>query len=105
MSTQTPQLRTGEQLASTGCTVKVVVVRAPSDATPQITCGGAPLGPVAEVTQPPAGGAAPQTQIGKRYVNADDTVELLCTSSGSGELACDGTAMTLKAAKSLPASD
>jgi hypothetical protein len=52
---------------------------------------------------PPAPGAA--TLIGKRYVDATETVELLCTSSGTGQLTCDGVAMTLKAAKSLPASD
>jgi hypothetical protein len=32
-------------------------------------------------------------------------VGVLCTSSGVGELACDGVAMTLKAARPLPASD
>lgn len=33
---------------------------------------------------PPGSGAA--TLIGKRYVDEADTVELLCTSSGAGEL-------------------
>ena len=51
----------------------------------------------------PAPGAT--TLIGKRYVDATETVELLCTSSGTGALSCDGTEMVLKAAKPLPASD
>ncbi|MBB4774880.1 hypothetical protein F4557_003298 [Actinomadura catellatispora] len=38
-------------------------------------------------------------------MNAAETLELLCTSSGTGELSCDGTPMALKAAKPLPASD
>jgi hypothetical protein len=52
---------------------------------------------------PPVPGAA--TLIGKRYVDATETVELLCTSSGTGALSCDGAEMVLKAAKPLPASD
>ncbi|MGA4788956.1 hypothetical protein [Nocardia sp. AB354] len=98
-------LRPGEQLASTVCGTKVVVVRAPADASPVLTCGGSPLVPAASA--PPAAPAAaePVTLIGKRYVDAADSVELLCTSSGSGELRCDGTPMTIKAAKALPASD
>jgi hypothetical protein len=53
----------------------------------------------------PAAEATGATLIGKRYVDATETVELLCTSSGSGALSCDGTPMTVKAAKPLPASD
>ncbi|GAA0566613.1 hypothetical protein GCM10009546_31260 [Actinomadura livida] len=60
--------------------------------------------PPAEPPAPPPGGEA-ATLIGERYVNAAETLELLCTSSGTGELSCDGTPMALKAAKPLPASD
>ena len=60
---------------------------------------GAPMGK----PTPPAPGAV--TLIGKRYVDASETVELLCTSSGAGQLTCDGVQMTLKVAKPLPASD
>jgi hypothetical protein len=49
--------------------------------------------------------ADPATLIGKRYVDASDSLELLCTYSGKGELSCDGVPMTLKSAKPLPASD
>lgn len=45
------------------------------------------------------------TTIGKRYVDATGTLELLCTASGAGELTCDGAPMTIKTAKPLPASD
>src|SRR4051812_39764662 len=100
-----PILRPGDQLASTVCTTRVVVVRAPAEGNPQISCGGSPMVPAASAPAAPAGGGVPVTLIGKRYVDAADTVEVLCTSSGAGELACDGVAMTLKAAKPLPASD
>jgi len=95
-------LRVGEQLASTVCTTRVVVVRAAANG--ELACGGSPMVPAASAPAAPAGGEA-ATLIGKRYVNADDTLEVLCTSSGSGELTCDGVPMTLKAAKPLPASD
>jgi hypothetical protein len=98
-------LRPGEQLASTVCSTRVVVVKVPAGAHPEIACGGAPMAPAATVAPAKPAGAAAVTLIGKRYVDAAEAVELLCTSSGTGELSCDGVPMTLKAAKALPASD
>jgi hypothetical protein len=95
----------GDQLASTVCTTRVVVVRVPGDRSPLIECGGSTMvtGTPAAKPAPPAPGAV--TLIGKRYVDATETVELLCTSSGVGQLTCDGVEMVIKAAKPLPASD
>jgi hypothetical protein len=45
------------------------------------------------------------TQIGKRYVDDGDTIQLLCTKAGQGTLALDGSPLQLQAAKPLPASD
>jgi hypothetical protein len=110
-------LRPGDQLASTVCSARVVVVRAPSGARPVIACGGSPMVAANGVPRPPAprpsssaGGehaepAEPATLIGKRYVDADETLELLCVSSGSGALSFEGAPMQVKAAKPLPASD
>ena len=105
MTTPALSPRMGDQLASTVCTTRVVVVRVPSGGRPVIECGGSPMvtGAPAAKPAPPAPGAT--TLIGKRYVDATETVELLCTSSGTGQLTCDGVAMTLKTAKPLPASD
>lgn len=98
-------LRAGEQLASTVCTTRVVVVRAPSGGAVTLECGGGPM--IAATGSRPTGGPVKDavTMLGKRYVNADQTVEVLCTVPGIGELSCDGVAMTIKAAKALPASD
>jgi hypothetical protein len=85
MTSPAPALRPGEQLASTVCTT-----------------GGRPP---ASGNGPNADGDAAATLIGKRYTDAAETVELLCTSSGAGALSCDGAPMTVKAAKPLPASD
>jgi hypothetical protein len=103
-----PPLRPGVQLASTVCGTRVIVVRAPAGASPRIACGGRPMVDASAATPsekpaPAAGDAG--TLLGKRYVDAGGTLELLCTSPGTGELTCDGAPMTVKAAKPLPASD
>ncbi|HWC84757.1 MAG TPA: hypothetical protein VG756_32765 [Pseudonocardiaceae bacterium] len=96
-------LRPGDQLASTACAARVVVVRARGSV--ELCCGGSPMVPAAGVESAAENSAEPVTLIGKRYVDANETVELLCTVSGSGGLSCDGVPMTVKAAKALPASD
>ena len=61
--------------------------------------GEAPAG--AELDPEAKGG----TQIGKRYVDADGVLELLCTKPGEGSLSCDGDELGIKGAKPLPSSD
>lgn len=97
-----PALRPGDQLASAVCTTRVIVVRGSGE--PVIACGGSPMAPVAGLASPDAADGA-GTLLGKRYVDAADTVELLCTFPGAGELTCNGEPMAVKAAKPLPASD
>lgn len=105
MTSPAPALRPGEQLASTVCTARVAVIRAPAQGRPLIACGGEPMIPAASARPPAASQNDAVTLIGKRYVDTAETVELLCTSSGAGVLSCDGAPMTVKAAKPLPASD
>ncbi len=111
MTLPAPALRPGDQLASTACTTRVAVIRAPAQGRPLIACGAQPMVPAASARPPASGngsssnGTEAATLIGKRYVDAAETVELLCTSSGAGVLSCDGAPMTVKAAKPLPASD
>ena len=105
MATPALSLRPGDQLASTVCTTRVIVIRVPADRQPLIECGGSPMVAGAPGGKPSPGGPDAATQIGKRYVDAADSVELLCTSSGTGTLTCDGEPMTIKSAKPLPASD
>src|ERR1700678_1741489 len=105
MTAQALSLRPGDQLASTGCTTKVVVVRYPQDREPLIECGGSPMVRATPGVKPTPAGNDAATLIGKRYVDATGSVELLCTSSGAGVLTFDGAPLTIKAAKSMPASD
>ncbi|MEU6541220.1 hypothetical protein [Streptomyces sp. NPDC047000] len=105
MASPAPTPRPGDQLASATDTTRVIVIRAPQQAAGPIECGGSPMIPAAQTPLPGPAGDAPATLIGKRYVDAADTLELLCTASGSGRLAYAGRPLTIKAPKALPASD
>jgi len=98
-------MRPGDQLASTVCATRVIVIRATVGDSVTVACGGAPMVPAGAAPSRPDSEILPGTLIGKRYVDATGTVELLCTASGAGELTCDGIPMTVKAPKPLPASD
>jgi hypothetical protein len=87
-------------------TAEVVVIRAPAGDI-SVTIGGVPVVGLDEESagadiQP---GSEGSTLLGKRYVNGDQTVELLCSKPGDGALAADGVPLELKEAKPLPSSD
>jgi hypothetical protein len=100
------QIRVGQALASAVDDTTVIVTRVPA-ADVELTCGG--------VSMVPKGGEAPAaeadpdqmggSQLGKRYVDVDDTIELLCTKAGQGTLALDGKPLVTQEAKALPSSD
>ena len=98
-------LRPGDQLASSVCTTRVVVIRVPEERHPVIECGGSPMTAGAPGAKPSPAGPDAVTLMGKRYVDAAGSLEVLCTFSGTGALTCDGAPMALKEAKPLPASD
>ena len=100
-------LRPGTRLFSAVCSAEFIVIRAPAGGA-DVTIGGLPALASADERDGAAmaaeghgGGVA----IGKRYVDEDDTVELLCTKPGEGVPAVRGRLMTIKEAKPLPASD
>jgi len=101
-------MKPGTRLRSTVCQTQVIAVRS-EGARYALTCGGAPMALLTQQDGAQAGQPGPAsasgTQLGKRYVSADGSLELLCTRAGSGTLAVDGVAMQVKAAKPLPASD
>ena len=102
-----PELKAGTRLKSTVCNTEVIVVKAPAGDV-AVTCGGAPRALAADDIAEkgtPAADAATGTALGKRYVNVDETLEILCTKAGDGSLGLDGELLSLKEAKPLPASD
>ena len=98
-------LKAGGRFKSAVCDTQVMVIKAPAGEF-TLACGGADM--IAPTT---AGSGeldptlAGQTLIGKRYVNADESLELLCTKGGTGTLTLDGTPLEIKQAKQLPSSD
>ena len=99
-------LKPGTRLRSVTCDTEVVVVKAPPEEV-DVRCGGAAMAPVGE-DAPRSDVTAPFDQgtlIGKRYVNDDDSLELLCTKAGSGSLSAGEAPLEVKGAKPLPSSD
>jgi hypothetical protein len=100
------KFRAGQQLVSAVDGTAVIVIRAPAGEC-TLTCGGVAMAGADE----PVTGARPDpslmtgTQIGKRYVDEADTIQVLCTKAGDGTLALDGKPLVIQAAKPLPASD
>jgi hypothetical protein len=102
-------IKNGTRLQSQVCDTQVIVVRT-ADSLDDLRAGGAPMVPIggddsaaaAEATLDPefSGGNA----MGKRYVD-DGGAEVLVTKAGVGTLSIGTTALTLKEAKPLPASD
>lgn len=100
------ELRPGLALDSAVDQVSVIVTRAPGGDV-DLRCGGHPL--VAKG----AGGTATEgdpshaqgTLLGKRYVDAAGTLEVLCTKPGPSSLSLGDEPLTVASAKALPSSD
>src|SRR6202045_3444782 len=98
-------IKNGTRLASQVCDTQVIVVRA-ADSVDDLRCGGHPM----VALDADQSGDAPDpamsdgNAMGKRYV--DETgAEVLVTKAGAGTLSVGTTALALKEAKPLPASD
>ncbi len=99
-------LKPGLRLSSQVCDTEFVVIKGSGDHV--LECGGAAAVPVGDpaghqggISEELSGG----TLLGKRYVDQDDSVEVLCTKPGAGTLTFDGQTLSLKESKPLPASD
>ena len=100
-----PALKPGLRLKSAVCDGEAMVVKA-TDVT--LTCGGVPM--VATGESPNGDEQADQEHmykclIGKRYVNEEGSLEVLCVKSGEGSFGYDGQMLYGKETKKLPSSD
>ncbi len=100
------KFRAGQQLVSAVDSTAVIVIRAPPQEC-TLTCGGVAMVTAGEQVSPaePDPSLMGGAQIGKRYVDEADTIQVLCTRAGGGTLALDGKPLVIQAAKPLPASD
>ena len=100
-----PTLKPGLRLKSAVCDGEAMIIKA-IDVT--LTCGGVPM-LAADETPPEGASADPEHMfkclIGKRYVNAEETLEVLCVKNGEGSFGYDGDMLMGKETKRLPSSD
>jgi hypothetical protein len=100
-------LKPGSRWRSAVCDAEIVIVKPPTAAV-VLECGGHAVKPHSE---PKAAGLAPApdhaagSQLGKRYVDEETSLEALCSKTGAGSLSVDGRPLALKEAKKLPSSD
>jgi len=97
----------GTRVRSVTCSTEAVIVRGPAEST-DLRCGGQPMVDVAAESPETSDVTAPFDEgslVGKRYVNEDESIEVLCTKAGAGSLSIGDEALTVKGAKPLPASD
>ena len=100
------ELKTGARFKSAVCDGEIMVVTSPGGEV-DLTCGGA--------TMVDAGADAERVDInpdhavgiviGKRCINADETLEVLCVKAGEGSLAVNGELLLQKDTKKLPKTD
>ncbi|MGB7051378.1 MAG: hypothetical protein WBG41_07405 [Acidimicrobiales bacterium] len=100
------ELKAGTRLRSAVSDAQVIVIRAPAGDV-ELTCGGVLMiegdgDGGGQAIQP---GSEGSVVLGKRYVDEDDALEVLCTKPGEGALALGGHELGLKSAKPLPSSD
>lgn len=93
-------LSTGQRIKSSVCDTEVMVITAPGNDL-DLTCGGVTMGDDGDINPDHTEG----TVMGKRYINEDGSLELLCVKPGDCSLAVDGTPLKLKESKKLPKTD
>jgi hypothetical protein len=98
------ELTQGKRLRSTVSDTQIIVVRSPT-AVVELSCGGQPMTANLAAADAGASTAENDTVLGKRYVDDETGLEVLCTKAGPGVLSADGRQLTVKAPNALPASD
>jgi hypothetical protein len=99
-------LKLGARYRSATCSTEVVVVRGAGEA--DLRCGGAAMVQASDGSPSSGASVSPFDQgtlIGKRYVDVQTGLEVLCVKAGEGSLSLGDSALAVQAAKVLPASD
>lgn len=103
----TREYKPGTKLKSAVCDTQIMVLRVPSEAL-DLRCGGAAMlegmgeSESSATLDPTLSGGS---LTGKRYTDAEESMEFLCTKGGQGTLSVGGVPLDIKQAKALPSSD
>ena len=101
------EMKPGSRWKSAVCSTEVVVVR-PPNVDVSLECGGIPMvaqSATAPSQQPVTADLMKGSLVGKRYVDGDTSIELLCVKTGEGSLSVNQRLLAVKDAKRLPSSD
>jgi hypothetical protein len=97
-------LEAGQRLRSQNSACEVIVVKGIKGGS-GLMCAGAQMLEASTAPVPAAVSGGPAVQLGKRYVDEESGLEVLCVRAGAGPLSFAGRDLAIKAAKPLPASD
>ena len=99
-------LKLGSKLKSAVCDTQIMVIRTIPEPL-ALCCGGVPMIEANAATEGAAldPAFADGSLIGKRYIDAQDRIELLCTKGGAGSLSLAAEKLLVKQPKALPSSD
>lgn len=100
------KLKPGTRLKSVTCNAEGMVIKAAAEGC--LSCGGSEMVDIdadniakVDMNEDFAHGSL----LGKRYINAEGSFEVLCTKPGDGSFALDGNLLLEKETKKLPSSD
>tara|TARA_B110000444_G_C18767253_1_gene560654 strand:- start:489 stop:800 length:312 start_codon:yes stop_codon:yes gene_type:complete len=101
------EIKPGVRVKSAICATEMMIVKATSENL-DIRCGGEPV--IEMTAEGNSGTDIPSdftggTQVGKRYVNEEESIEILCTKAGDGALSQGKVVLGIKESKALPSSD
>ena len=95
-------LKPGTRLKSAVCEAEIMIIKAGD--SDELTCGGIALDESSDRVE-----GVPDKMdgcvIGKRYINASESIEVLCVKTGEGSLYCNDEELMTKDTKKLPSSD
>jgi hypothetical protein len=93
-------LKPGTRLKSAVCDAEFMIIKA--GGSDELTCGGVTLDESSEAADADKMNGC---VIGKRYINAEESIEVLCVKTGEGSLYCNDEELMTKDTKKLPSSD
>jgi len=97
-------LTAGKRLRAQNSTTEVVVIKG-TGGDVALLCGGVEMVADALAADVPAPDSGEVIELGKRYTDPSEEIEVLCSRAGLGQLTFGGRPLAIKPAKALPASD
>jgi hypothetical protein len=95
-------MKPGTRLKSNVCEAELMIIKAGD--SDELTCGGVTLDESSGRVKGESG-KMNGCIVGKRYINSNESIEVLCVKTGEGSLYCNDEELMTKDTKKLPSSD